>query len=576
MEKKSVRKNPTDLEYRLEDSPPANVLFPLVLQQLVILSSNLIYPVIIVGYIGGPEELARNFVAIMLIATGIGSILQAMRKGALGSGFLCVEETGSMYFPVSIMAIKTGGFSLLFGMTAIAGLFQILLSKVIHRLRFLFPPEVTGLVVAAVGISIIKSGISSFFGVKQDGTQVAYDGTAAMIAFISLAVAVSINIWGKKKMTQYSILASMLAGYIAAYYFGVLTDAQITRIAQAPFLAFPEVTYSGFSFSQEMVLPFFITVICASIKTIGNITTCQKNNDANWKRLDMDTTQGGLMAEGVSNVISGIIGGMGLNSSSGSVGLSIATKATSRRIAFVMGGACIFLALFPKLIAIFAIMPKPVMGSILIINMSFIILSGLQILTSRMMDARKTFIIGISLVFGLGADVLPDLYRSFPEWIQPLVKSSLSITAISAILLNWLFRIGVSDKKTIELELGKDGSESIFTFMETQGRVWGVRPEVIHKAASSICEFVDSADVLGIRSPKIAVTVKFDEFNLDIVIDYEGSIINFNCDRPSAAELLEDDDAQKRLACFLIKSYCDDIKSGEKEGRCFAHFHYDH
>ena len=68
----------------------------------------------------------------------------------------------------------------------------------------------------------------------------------------------------------------------------------------------------------------------------------------------------------------------------------------------------------------------------------------------------------------------------------------------------------------------------------------------------------------------------FSSRGIDIVIDYEGSVINFNCDRPSAAELLEDDAAQKRLACFLIKSYCDDIKSGEKEGRCFAHFHYDH
>jgi len=34
MEKKGIRKNPTDLEYRLEDIPPTNVMAPLVLQQL--------------------------------------------------------------------------------------------------------------------------------------------------------------------------------------------------------------------------------------------------------------------------------------------------------------------------------------------------------------------------------------------------------------------------------------------------------------------------------------------------------------------------------------------------------------
>jgi NCS2 family nucleobase:cation symporter-2 len=51
---------------------------------------------------------------------------------------------GPAFFAASVLAAKTGGLSLMWGMTALAGCFQAGLSRVIHRLRALFPAEVTG------------------------------------------------------------------------------------------------------------------------------------------------------------------------------------------------------------------------------------------------------------------------------------------------------------------------------------------------------------------------------------------------------------------------------------------------
>ena len=42
------------------------------------------------------------------------------------------------------------------------------------------------------------------------------------------------------------------------------------------------------------------------------------------------------------------------------------------------------------------------------------IVAGVQILTSRMMDARKTFVVGVSVVLGLSVDMLPGAYQSCP------------------------------------------------------------------------------------------------------------------------------------------------------------------
>jgi NCS2 family nucleobase:cation symporter-2 len=55
-------------------------------------------------------------------------------------------------------------------MTAIAGSFEVLLSRIMHRLRALFPTEVVGLVVLMVGIAIIPLAIRNFMGLDATDT----------------------------------------------------------------------------------------------------------------------------------------------------------------------------------------------------------------------------------------------------------------------------------------------------------------------------------------------------------------------------------------------------------------------
>ena len=102
---------------------------------------------------------------------------------------------------------------------------------------------------------------------------------------------------------------------------------------------------------------------------------------------------------------------------SGSVGLSVATGATSRRISYGVGMMFILLAFLPKIAALFAIMPKPVMGVILLIEISFVLPTGMQICSSRMLDARKIFVIGLSFAFGMAIEIIPDFYMVLPEWL---------------------------------------------------------------------------------------------------------------------------------------------------------------
>lgn len=68
-------------------------------------------------------------------------------------------------------------------------------------------------------------------------------------------------------------------------------------------------------------------------------------------------------------------------------------------------------------------------------------MSGLKIILGAEADFRKTFVIGISLMFGLSMDILPSLYASIHPWIQPLFDASLTLSTVLAVALNQLFRI---------------------------------------------------------------------------------------------------------------------------------------
>jgi NCS2 family nucleobase:cation symporter-2 len=290
----------------------------------------------------------------------------------------------------------------------------------------------------------------------------------------------------------------------------------------------------------------------------------------------MQSVSGGIFAGAIGTSLSGLFGGIGQSTFSSNVGLSLASGATSRFIAVPCGTLMIALAFLPKLAAFFAVMPDPVMGAILVYVACYMILAGIQVITSRMLDARRTFVVGIALIFGLSVDMVPGLYRGVPDLIQPLFSSSLSISTVLVVLLNLLFRIGVTKRQLLELTPGVDGSQKIFEFMETHGGVWGARRDVIMRATAALNEFVESAAGLELVKGKVQAEVSFDEFNLDMDIRYDGELVEFPTRRPTEEALISDENAVARLAGFLILQYADRVSAAATDGRCRIHLHFDH
>src|SRR5262249_23304742 len=130
-------------------------------QHVGLIAINLVYPVLIFRAAGVPPDTIANFLTLGLIVLGIATFLQVSRIGPVGSGFMSPATFTATYFVPSLLAAKIGGPPLVFGMTIFAGILESALAPLLNRLRAIFPPEISGLIIVMIGISAAISGLRS-------------------------------------------------------------------------------------------------------------------------------------------------------------------------------------------------------------------------------------------------------------------------------------------------------------------------------------------------------------------------------------------------------------------------------
>ena len=565
------RKRPARLLYDVDEQPPLSIALVIAIQHVLVMSVGWVYIVVLITSSGGTTAQSQAIIRICMIITGIATIVQARSNGPIGAGYLCPVFPGSNHLPTAILAAKTGGLPLVFGMTSFSGVVETVLSRFVRRLRVFFPPEVTGLVVALIGIQLIRIAFGRFFGVQNQHA----DFRAAIVATITLTAMVLPTV-SRTRLRLAPVLLGLSVGYLAAGGLGILKMATVRAALAVPWLDFPaRVPGWGWQISPAMMLPFAIASLSAVLKGVGDITFCQKLNDAEWKRTDMNSASGGILTPGLSNIVGGALGGIPHTTSSSAVGLTSATGVTSRSVAVPLGLMLIGLAFVPKLAAFVSVVPTPVMGAVMVYIACFITLGGLQLLTSRMLDNRRIFVVGISLLFGLSAEILPGLYQQFPAAMHPLFSSALSLGTVLAVGLNMLFRIGVARTRDLVLQPGTDNVDTVSTIMEEQGATWGMRKEVCARVVDALHEFLVALQLLGVTTP-VKARLRFDELKLTAALVYDGPAIVVPHAPPTAEELLSGRAMVSELSTYMLRQHADRIRVSHHEGSCRVYLHFDH
>jgi xanthine permease XanP len=572
--RQAARVKPANLTYSVDETPPLPLTIVLGLQHVFVMSVGWIFVVVAATSIGTSSQEASTMIRISMIASGIATILQARTRGPVGSGYLCPFSCGPAYLSASILAGKTGGLSLVFGMTSFSGTFEAVLSRMMKRMQRFFPPEVTGLVVAMVGLDLIEIGCPRFMGYTPNGGH--FDQRSVLVALLTLVAMVVPTLLTRSKLRLYPVLIGLSLGYISAIVTGILTPNQMRQVLKVPLVSLPGLP-PGHHFSLAMTLPFMIASICSILKTVGDLTFCEKINDAQWKRTDMKEISGGILAGGICSVLSGLLGGLGQSTFSSNVGLSLATGATSRIISWPAGLICIALAFIPRLAMVFSIMPAPVMGAVVVYVACFMVLGGIQVMSSRMLDARRIFITGLALIFGLSVSMVPGLYAGVPPWLTPLFSSSLALGTVLVVVLNLLLHLGSSKRKVFEIDPARSVPDDgeVRRIMETEGAEWGMRPEVAAQAAECLHELMLYLTKIEV-APPVRIQMQFDEFSLDFDIQYTGPPLRLPEEPPTIEAIASDVEAMPLLSSYILRRSADTFRVSSHGERSRVHLHFDH
>ena len=533
----SMNNRPQNLLYALNERPPARITAILAVQHSVLGLMMTMYPVIIAAELGLNRALASGFVTTCILAVGLATILQA---SVIGSGFLAVALPNPIILPAFITTARTAGLGAACGTLAVSAVLQLGLAKLLPRLRSYLPPEVCGVSVLMLGVSMVKGAGERVVG--YDAATGSIDGRAIAVAGLTLVILIGLSIWGKGRMRLYAMLVGCAAGYALAIALGLVDSAALAQLAETPLVALPVPVFPVLSVSLEALLPMIMIMLISVMDGVGCIITLDRMNQAHWSRTDMPKVSRGVFAEGVANLASSLSGGITVGFSSANIGLEFASGVTARIVGFATGALLLATAFVPAISAALILMPAAVIGAVLIYTSACLITAGMDLIMSRMMNDRRVMVVGLSVILGVSVTALPSLYHGAPSWIAPLFHSEVTVSALSALLLNVLFRIGSTRRAALEYHPERSRTSDLQEFFDRQGGIWGARREVVARAVLATSEAMEALLREGLSNGPVRLEASFDELNLNIQLRYDGRPLVIGDELQDVQTLLDVDD----------------------------------
>ena len=129
------------IRYEADETPPGTLVLGLGLQLVVVSISPVVLLAAIVFRAGGAEESLLWGVFAAVLCCGVSTILQALRIGRVGAGYVIFAGTSSTTIAISVTALAEGGPAMLATLVVVSGVVLIVLSARLSLLRRVLTPR---------------------------------------------------------------------------------------------------------------------------------------------------------------------------------------------------------------------------------------------------------------------------------------------------------------------------------------------------------------------------------------------------------------------------------------------------
>lgn len=429
---------------------PVGRTFAYGLQHVLTMYGGIIAPPIILGGAVGATEAEKGLlIACCLFVGGLATLLQSIGIPFFGSKLPLVQGT-SFAGVATMLAIESQGHGLqgVFGAVLVASIIGFLITPLFAMIIRFFPPVVTGVVITAIGLSLIPVAGNWIMGGNAEAENYGSMGNVAL-AGITLLVIFILSKVGNAAVSRLSILLALLIGTLIAIPLGM---ADFSKVLEGPIFALPTpLAFGPPTFDVAAIISMFIVILVILTETTADILAVGEITGA---KVDSKRIANGLRADMAASAISPFFNSFTQSAFAQNVGLVAITGIKSRFVVAAGGVILVVLGVLPVLGRVAAAIPMPVLGGAGIVLFGTVAASGIRTLSKvDYKNNMNLIIVAASLAFGLLPIVKTDIYKQFPAWFDVIFHSGISSAAIMAVLLNIIFN---------ELKFGSSKNSSVF------------------------------------------------------------------------------------------------------------------
>ena len=433
----------SEMIYQIEDRPPfRDAIFAAIQHLLAIFVAIITPPLIIAGALKLDVETTGFLVSMALFASGISTFVQCRKLGPVGAKLLCIQGTSFSFIGPIISIGMMGGLPMIFGACIAASPVEMLVSRWFRHLQKVITPLVSGIVVTLIGLCLVKVGIVACGG----GYEAMENGTFGNFQNLSVSGVVLLSVLffnrcPNKYLRMSSIVLGLIVGYILAYILGMV---DLTAVASQSLLGFniPVPFKYGLSFSVSGIIAVGLIYLITAIEATGDITV---NSMISGESVEgpkyVERVSGGLLADGINSLISGIFNSFPNSIFSQNNGIIQLTGVASRYVGYYIAGMLVILGMFPIVGILFSMMPSAVLGGATLLMFGTVAAAGIRIIATQEINRKATLVLAVSFSLGLGVELMPDILNHLPETLRGIFSSGITTGGLVAIFANLLIRI---------------------------------------------------------------------------------------------------------------------------------------
>ena len=502
------------VRYEPDEKPPALLSLGLGLQLAVLCVAGVVLtPAIVIRVAGGTEAFLSWAVFAALAVSGVTTLIQAVRLGRIGAGYVLLMGTSGAFIAVCITAIAEGGPGMLATLVVASSLFQFGLAARLSLFRRILTPAVAGTVIMLIPVTVMPF-IFKMLNDVPEGTPLSASGTSALVTLLVIA---GLALKARDKLRLWAPVVGVVAGSVVAGFYGIY-DTRL--IAEAAWIGIPSGGWPGLDLSFGptfwALLPAFVFVtLVGAIETVGDAVAIQRVSHRRPQAVDFRAVQGAVAADGLGNLLSGLAGTVPNTTYSSSVSVTELTGVGARRVGMAVGAVFIAMAFLPKAPAVLLAIPGPVAAAYITVLLAMLFVIGMRIVVQDGIDYRKGVVAGVAFWIGAGFQngaIFPEYFNDFAGG---LLQNGMTAGGLAAILMTMFLELTQPRRRRMETECHLSALPKIQEFLKSfaaeNGWAQAMRNRLDTAVEETLATLFHRGDSGEMREPRRLQLVAFKE-----------------------------------------------------------------